>query len=76
MIAGVRGAGMSLIAVYSEDIESSSRVEVVADVSVSGLPDARLERIVTKLGIEPGVFAVGWKHVPTSAEERALVPEV
>jgi len=39
MIAGVRGAGMSLIAVYSEDIESSSRVEVVADVSVSGLPD-------------------------------------
>jgi len=37
---------------------------------------ARLERIVTKLGIEPGVFAVGWKHVTTSAEERALVPEV
>jgi len=37
---------------------------------------ARLERIVTKLGIEPGVFAVSWKHVPTSAEERALVPEV
>jgi hypothetical protein len=64
-----------LLAVYSEDIESTSRVEVIADVTVVGRPDARLEKIVTKLGIEPGVMAVSWKIVPTSDEERELVVE-
>jgi putative Mg2+ transporter-C (MgtC) family protein len=75
MIGGVRSAAMSLLAVYSEDIESTSRVEVIADVTVVGRPDARLEKIVTKLGIEPGVMAVSWKIVPTSDEERELVVE-
>jgi putative Mg2+ transporter-C (MgtC) family protein len=75
MIATVRSAAMSLIAVYSEDVESTSRVEVIADVTVTGRPDARLEKIVTKLGIEPGVFAVSWKIVPTTDEERELVSE-
>jgi putative Mg2+ transporter-C (MgtC) family protein len=75
MIATVRSAGMSLIAVYSEDLEPTNRVEVIADVTVAGRPDARLEKIVTKLGIENGVFAVSWKIVPTSDEERELLPE-
>jgi uncharacterized membrane protein YhiD involved in acid resistance len=75
MIATVRSAAMSLIAVYSEDIEATNRVEVIADVTVAGRPDAKLEKIVTKLGIEPGVFAVSWKIVPTSDEERELLPE-
>jgi uncharacterized membrane protein YhiD involved in acid resistance len=59
----------------SEDIEATNRVEIIADVTVAGRADARLEKIVTKLGGEPGVFAVSWKSVPTSEEERALVPE-
>jgi putative Mg2+ transporter-C (MgtC) family protein len=75
MIAAVRNAAMSLIAVYSEDIESTNRVEVIADVTVAGRPDARLEKIVTKLGVEPGVIAVSWKVVPTTDEERELVSE-
>lgn len=75
MIAAVRSAAMSLIAVYSDDIESTDRVEVTADVSVVGRPDGRLERIVTKLGLEPGVFAVSWKIVPTNDDERELLPE-
>lgn len=75
MIAAVRSAPMSLLAVYSEDIEATNRVEIIADVTVTGRADARLEKIVTKLGGEPGVFAVSWKSVPTSEEERALVPE-
>jgi putative Mg2+ transporter-C (MgtC) family protein len=75
MISTVRSAAMSLIAVYSEDIESTSRVEVMADVTVTGRPDAKLETIVTKLGREPGVFAVSWKIVPTTDEERELVTE-
>jgi uncharacterized membrane protein YhiD involved in acid resistance len=75
MISAVRSAAISLIAVYSEDIEPTSRVEVIADVTVTGRPDAKLEKIVTKLGIEPGVFAVSWKIVPTTDEERELVSE-
>ncbi len=74
-IAAVRSAAMSLIAVYSEDVEATNRVEVIADVTVTGRPDARLEKIVTKLGIEPGVVAVSWRAVPTSDEESELLPE-
>lgn len=75
MISTVRSAAMSLIAVYSEDLESTGRVEVIADVTVGGRSDAKLEKIVTTLGIEPGVFAVSWKIVPTTDEERELVTE-
>jgi putative Mg2+ transporter-C (MgtC) family protein len=75
MIAAVRNAAMSLIAVYSDDIEATPRVEVTADVSVTGRPDARLEKIVSKLGVEPGVVAVSWRVVPTSDDEREIVSE-
>ncbi len=75
-IAAVRSAAMSLIAVYSDDIENTQRVEVTADVAVTGgRADTRLEKIVQKLGVEPGVVSVSWKIVPTSDEERELVAE-
>jgi len=45
-------------------------------VSVDGLPAARLQRIVTKLGIESDKDAVSCRHVPTSAEERERLPDV
>ena len=61
MIGAVRGAAMTLTAVYSDDIEETTRFEVTADVSVAGRPDTRLEKIVSRLGIEPGVMAVSWK---------------
>jgi len=57
-IAAVRGAGMSLIAMYGQDLETM-----------------RLEKIVTKIGLEPSVYAVSWKIVPTSDDERELVAE-
>ncbi len=72
MIAAARTAAMSLIGVYSDDIEGTERVAVTADVSVAGRPDARLEKIVAKLGVEPGVTAVSWKVVPTTDDEREL----
>ncbi len=75
MIESVRGNSMSLLAVYSEDIESTARAEVVADVAVAGRPDAQLEKIVTRVGIEHGVVAVSWKAVPTNDDERELLPE-
>jgi putative Mg2+ transporter-C (MgtC) family protein len=75
LIAAVRNASMSLLAVYSDDIEGTERTEVTADVTVAGRPDARLEKIVTKIGVEPGVLSVSWKIVPTSDEERELLPD-
>ncbi|MGD0473699.1 MAG: MgtC/SapB family protein [Candidatus Velthaea sp.] len=74
-ISAIRGAAMSLIAVYSEDIPSSERVEITADVTVTGRADARLEKIVSKIGLESGVFAVSWKVVPTSDDERELLSD-
>jgi putative Mg2+ transporter-C (MgtC) family protein len=75
MISAIRGAAMSLVAVYSEDIPATERVELTADVSVAGRPDARLEKIVSRIGLEAGVFAVSWRIVPTSDDERELLPE-
>ena len=75
LVSSIRGNAMVLHAVRSEDIEASSRVEVVADVLVNGRADARLERIVSRLGVESGVSAVSWKIVPATAEGRELVAE-
>lgn len=75
MIAAVRGNAITLHAVYSEDIEATSRVEVVADIVVAGRADARLEKVVGRLGVEPGVSAVSWKIVPTDDEEQTMLPE-
>jgi putative Mg2+ transporter-C (MgtC) family protein len=75
MITAIRASEMSLIAVYSEDDPEANRVEVIADLSSMGQDDARLERIVTAVGLEPAVYAVSWQIVPTSDEEHALVTD-
>ncbi len=74
-IAAIRGANMTLTAVYSDDIPASERVAVTADFTVSGRPDAVLERIVKRVGIEPGVVSISWRIVPTTEDERELIPE-
>jgi putative Mg2+ transporter-C (MgtC) family protein len=75
MIASIRQSGMSLHAVYSDDDPTADRVEVVADVTMLGADAARLEKIVTAVGLEPAVYAVSWRVVPTSEEERVLVSD-
>ncbi|HTD34566.1 MAG TPA: MgtC/SapB family protein [Candidatus Elarobacter sp.] len=75
MIASVRGNAITLRAVYSEDIEATNRVEVIADVAVAGRADARLEKIVSRLGVEPGVSAVSWRTVPTDPDEQPMISE-
>jgi putative Mg2+ transporter-C (MgtC) family protein len=75
MIAAIRKAGMTLIAVYSDDAAGVERVEVVADVSVMGQDDARLETIIRAVGLVSHVSSASWKIVPTSDEERALLPD-
>ena len=75
VVSSVRGGGMLLHAVYSEDIEGTTRVDVIADVAVTGHADARLERVLAKLGVEPGVCAVSWKAVPTDEDEQTMISE-
>jgi putative Mg2+ transporter-C (MgtC) family protein len=75
LIAAVRSANITLLALYSDDIPDSSAVEVVADVAISGEADEQLESVVTKLGIEPGVTSVSWKRVPSTRAEREMLPE-
>jgi putative Mg2+ transporter-C (MgtC) family protein len=75
MIASVRGNAITLHAMYSEDIDATNRVEVIADVAVTGRADVRLEKIVSRLGVEPGVSAVSWKTVPTDVEEQPMISE-
>jgi putative Mg2+ transporter-C (MgtC) family protein len=75
MIGAARGGRMLVRAVYSEDIEATARVEVVADVTVTGRADARLEKVVTRLGVEPGVTAISWRIVPTDEDEQAMIQD-
>lgn len=73
LIASVRGGPLILQALSSEDIEATTRVEVVADVAARGRADTHLERSVTKLGVVSGVTAVSWKAVPTGEDEQAML---
>ena len=75
MISAVRVNGITLHAVSSDDIEPSGRVAVTADVAVAGRADVRLEKVVSRLGVESGVTAVSWKIVPTEDDEQTLLPE-
>jgi putative Mg2+ transporter-C (MgtC) family protein len=74
-IAAIKASGIALQAVSSEDLEASARVEIVADVAATGRADGRLERIVTRVGIEPGVSAISWKLVPTEDDDPSLLAE-
>jgi len=53
MIAAVRQTEMTLTAVYSEELEDRARTEIIADVTLSGRADAKLEEVVSLLGVEP-----------------------
>jgi putative Mg2+ transporter-C (MgtC) family protein len=75
LIAAVNANRIGIQALYSDDIAGSGRVEIVADVAATGNVDARLEKIVARIGGEPGVSAVSWKRVPLDDSERALLVE-
>lgn len=74
-VSAVRKNGMMLHALYSEDVGSHGRVEVTADVVASGRAEQLLEKVVSRLGIEPGVTAVSWKSTPIGDDEKILLPE-
>ena len=57
-----------LQALHSEDVESTDRMQIRADLCTQGRSNDVLEQIVTRLSFEPGVSAVSWSIVPTGLE--------
>jgi putative Mg2+ transporter-C (MgtC) family protein len=57
-----------LQALHSEDVESTDRMQIRADLCTQGRSNDVLEQIVTRLSFEPGVSAVSWSIVPTVLE--------
>jgi putative Mg2+ transporter-C (MgtC) family protein len=63
LLAAVTGSGLGLRALHSEDIEPAGRVQIRATLLGQGVQDQALERIVSRLSLEPGVTAVTWEVV-------------
>lgn len=59
---------ITLHALHSEDLNSSGKVEVRAELVSSERQNAMLEDIVQRLGLESGVSAVSWELVPQEVE--------
>lgn len=63
LLEAANAEALLLRSVESEDLETDGRVRVQATLMSMGHQDALLERIVSKLGLEPGVSAVSWQVV-------------
>jgi putative Mg2+ transporter-C (MgtC) family protein len=58
LVTAVNGSGLVLRALHSEDVEPVGKVEIRASMLGQGSQDAALERVVSRLSLEPGVTAV------------------
>lgn len=63
LLQTVSGGKMHLRSLQSEDLEIPNKVEVEADLVTQERNDAFLERIVSRLSLEPEVSAVKWKII-------------
>ncbi|MBF2065996.1 MAG: MgtC/SapB family protein [Calothrix sp. C42_A2020_038] len=63
LLQSLNSGGLRLRALHSEDLETSDRVEVEADLVTQVRDDAFLEQVVSRLSLEPGVNAVSWKII-------------
>jgi putative Mg2+ transporter-C (MgtC) family protein len=61
LLAAVTGSGLSLRALHSEDVESAGKVQIRATLIGQGPQDVALERVVSRLSLEPGVTGVTWE---------------
>ena len=69
LIDAARAAHLTLLSLASDDVDGG-RVDIVAEASITGAGEPRLERIVTRLGKETGVVAVSW----STLDETELLP--
>jgi putative Mg2+ transporter-C (MgtC) family protein len=67
LLYAVNGAAISLRALDSEDLYSTNKVQVQANLIMSDRNDALLEQVVSRLSLEPGVSAVRWQVVVDEA---------
>lgn len=63
LLQNIGPAPLLLFALHSEDEEGTNRVKVRAQVKSMGRKDDLLERIVTRLSLEPGVTTIRWEIV-------------
>jgi len=69
LVQEVVGESVHLQSIESEDIAGTDKVSVKAFVLTRGGQEARMERIVGLLSLEPTVTAANWKSEPRGLEE-------
>jgi uncharacterized membrane protein YhiD involved in acid resistance len=57
----INSMALTLHALSSADMDGLPKVEVKAELSLTGRDDRLLEQIVSRLSLEPGVSAVSWE---------------
>jgi putative Mg2+ transporter-C (MgtC) family protein len=70
LVKEVNDSGFRLRGVNSEDLAEPDRVEVSAELVAEGRDDAEIERMVSRLSLEPWVSAVRWRAAADGHEER------
>lgn len=65
---------LPLTALYTE-LVAEKRMEIVADLTVAGRAESKLERVVSRLAKESGIIGTSFRLVPTSADEQAALSE-
>ncbi len=67
LLATIAAEPLSLHAIHSED-EAANRTRLRAEISVERQNNTLIERIATRLSMEPGVSSLSWSVVPTALE--------
>ena len=70
----LRATKLPMTALYTETV-GDQRMEIVADITVAGRSESKLERVVSRLAKESGIIGTSFRLVPTSAEEQAALSE-
>jgi putative Mg2+ transporter-C (MgtC) family protein len=73
IVTALNAVTLPLLGLYTEPRTDDEGVKIVADISATGRAEVRLERVISKIAVIPGVSAVSWRLVPTNEDEQALV---
>jgi putative Mg2+ transporter-C (MgtC) family protein len=68
LLQNISSSTLLLNSLHSEDEESTNRVRVKARLKSMGRKDELLERIVTRLSLEPSVTSIRWEIVATTGD--------
>jgi putative Mg2+ transporter-C (MgtC) family protein len=68
LVQNISSTALLLYSLHSEDDESTNRVKVRARLKSMGRKDELLERMVTRLSLEPGVTTIRWEIMATTSD--------